>query len=211
MSPSLVSSFSVHNCVVVLSKGTFTTPIAAVDSKVEYKIRNNYEVRATFRSQGSDYEFIMNRWTKTAADVKKPVSTFDKFAQLILDRYSEDTTLFGNITTTGNSTSYNYGQTEIINMLKYSMRQVFICAEEIILTHRRTLLDYAIYHREHSRYRNPGTYEEYIHLVACHCLVHSNYLAPGIQYPVVEYADTAQGYRGDNFLDSMIDEGVTKD
>jgi hypothetical protein len=43
----------------------------------------------------------------------------------------------------------------------------------------------------------------------------SNYFAPGIQYPVVdpvvEYADTAQVYRGDAFLDSIIEEKVTKE
>jgi len=119
-----------------LSKGRFTTPIAGVHTKVEYEIRNNYQVRATFRSHGSDYEFIMDRWTKIAADPGKPIGSFDKFAQLILDIYSEETILFRNVDRTDSSITHNYGQKEIINMLKYSMRQVFVCAEEIIQTHR---------------------------------------------------------------------------
>ena len=64
------------------------------------------------------------------------------------------------------------------------MIDVFLCAEDIIITHKRSLLDYCIFHRERGIC---NTYEEYIHLVACQCFVHSNFIAPGVTYIPVEF------------------------
>jgi hypothetical protein len=186
---------------MLLSEGTFSTLIATVNSQVKYEIHDNYEIKATFRSPRSiAYKFIMNKWVENN-------HAFNTFARLILNTFSEETTSFGSITRTNDSISYNYGQNEIVNMLKYSMLQVFICTEEIIIMHQRTLLDYAMYHRD--RFGYPNTYEEYIHLVACQCLVDSSYFVPGIDFPVVEYVDTEQRYRED--LLTRIDEESTKD
>jgi hypothetical protein len=75
--------------------------------------------------------------------------------------------------------------------VKYATRDVFICAEQIIFRHRRSLLDYCVYHRERG---DLSKYEGYIHLVACHCLVHSNFLAPTVQFEMVEFAEEERKY-----------------
>ena len=57
--------------------------------------------------------------------------------------------------------------------------------------HRRCVLDYAIFHCERGK---QATFEEYIHLVACHCLVNSNFFAPNMSYPLVDYCSDEQQF-----------------
>ena len=182
-----------HSCSM-LFKGSFSTKIATIQTKVDFKILNSYEVKATFTSHGEEYIFTMNRWKKPKEKTKKPistVSTFSKFADLVLERFGDTSDKFGSVKVVGSAKTIDIGEEQVINILKYACVDVFICAEEIIVSHRRSLLDYCIYHREREI---ADTYERYIHLVACHCLVQSNYLAPTTKFPEVEFFCTEPEY-----------------
>ena len=134
----------------------------------------------------------MKKWAKTQEGTKNPKTSFNKFAQLMVERYGDTSDRFGSIVIeevaeeekTISQQKLVYSDENIINLLSYATVEVFICAEQIIQSHRRSLLDYCIFHRELALCE---TYEHYIHLIACHCLVHSNYLAPGTKYPPVEF------------------------
>ena len=176
-----------------LFQGHFVTTIAGAHTSVEFTIRNNYEVLAKFTSYGVKHVFNMKKWMKTKEETMKPTSSFDKFAQLMLDRFWPESDQFGSIEKDG-GVRYAWTNEQLLNMLKYATREVFLCAEEIISRHRRSLLDYCVFYREKDK---TDTYESYIHLVACHCLVQSNFLAPTVHFDEVPFAYEERTYQRD--------------
>lgn len=164
-------------------------------TKVDFKIKNNYEVNATFQNSGTMYTFNMKRWAKTGSDVAKALSSFNYFVLLFNSRFGNQVD-FCSVTVEqlpdgGENTLIQHSSQQIVNILKYAAVNVFQCAEQIITRSRRCVLDYAIFHRELGK---QATYEEYIHLVACHCLVHSNFHAPNIQFPAVDFCSEEQQF-----------------
>ena len=171
----------------VLFKGFLHTEIMGNRTKVSFRIRDNYEVKASFTCRGSKYEFNMKKWSKTGAGV-----TFDHFAYLVDLRFGEQAA-FGTLRTEvlpdgSVSQSVQRSKEQVLNILKYATVSVFICTDQILGQHRRGVRDYAVFHRELGK---QATFEEYIHLVACHCLVHSNFHAPNISYQLVDYCSDA--------------------
>ena len=179
----------------VLFEGSFYTHVMGHKTKVDFKIKNNYEVKSSFSSQGTLYEFNMKRWAKTGSDVAKALSSFNHFAFLFDQRFGGHNE-FGSVTVESQpdgteKTVILRTREQITNMLKYATVNVFECADQIMLQNRRCILDYAIFHRERGK---QTTYEEYIHLVACHCIVHSNFHAPNITFPLVDFCGDEQQY-----------------
>ena len=180
--------------VSVLFTGYFTTTISATPTRVDIKIYMNYEVHAVFKCMGETYTFKLMKWMKTKEGTTNATSTFNKFAQLMIERYGDASDMFGKNEQQGNdgiSMKLVITNEQINNILKYATIEVFQCAEEIIQTYKRSLLDYCIYHREHPQF---DTYEKYIHLMACHCLVHSNFFAPGISFNPVAFCSAERTY-----------------
>ena len=172
----------------VLFKGSFNTHVMGHNTKVDFKIKNNYEVRSSFSSQGTLYEFSMKMWAKTGSDVAKALSPVNYFAFLFDQRFGGHAE-FGSVTVESQpdgteKTVILRTPEQITNMLKYATVNVFECANQIMLQNRRCILDYANVHREGGK---QTTYEEYIHLVACHCIVNSNFHAPNITFPLVDF------------------------
>jgi hypothetical protein len=192
---------------MVLCQGTFTTPILAIDTKINYKILNNYEARTSFRFFGSDYEFCMNKWINSPINKNEYTNTFDKFAQLVLDKFSKVSSCFGFISKYNDSISYHYNEDHIIQMIQYSIWQIFVCVDEIVQKYFKDILDYANYHLKH---QNLNNYEEFIHWMACHCLLNSNFLAPDIEYPIIEYVLSPQSYNGAEFQKKFDESTLCK-
>ena len=57
--------------------------------------------------------------------------------------------------------------------------------DEIWKANKRVVLDYAVWYRE--KHKEDDTYTQFIQLVTCHCIVHSDFLAPGVTYPIVPF------------------------
>ena len=51
--------------------------------------------------------------------------------------------------------------------------------------YKRSVLDYAVFFRE--RHQAADTYEEYMSLVTCHCIVHADFLSPDVAWEVVPF------------------------
>lgn len=185
-----------HLLPAVLYEGWFYTDILANRTKVSFKIYNNYAVKATFACQGTAYEFQIKKWAKTRGDVHAATHSFDYFAVLLCAKFrdrSEFETRHVQVDDQGVETVItSRSPAQILNILKYGVLEVFTCAEQIILKYRRSVLDYAIFHREQGK---KSTYEEYIHLMACHCLTHANFHAPSIHYPLVDFCSVAQEFQ----------------
>jgi hypothetical protein len=171
-----------------LFEGSFNAPIMGHTTLITFEIESNYEVRARFCNRGTPYEFYIKRWSKTGS--------FKQFAILFNERFGDRIDEFGSVTVEtlpdgGVKTTELHTPQQIINMLKYATVNVFECAEQIIAQKRRCILDYATAHRELGK---QTTYEEYIHLVACHCIVRANFHVPGIQFPMVDFCDDVQRF-----------------
>ena len=196
---------------VPLYVGSLRVTIGTVETEAKIKIKNDYEVRAEFKFMGITYVFVIKKWCKTQEQVKNASSTFNKFALLLMEKFSECSDMFGSIQESENGFQLQYTPAEIINIIKYGTNDVFVCAEQIILNYRRSLLDYCIYHREIGKC---DTYESYIHLVACHCLVHCNFHAPDVKFDIVEFASSKREYNHDAFskyIDTKENEEVASD
>ena len=151
---------------------------SARKKKVEFDIYENYEVVAKFSLKCTPYIFHMKKWT----------NDFDFFATLLLDKFENYCPEFGALTHVhlpdgGLKIIRKLSQERIINILKYAAVEVFNCIEEIIYVQCNSLLDYAIYHKNIDKH---STYEEYIHLVACQCLIHSNFRDPNTHFETVD-------------------------
>lgn len=170
-------------------------------TKVDFKIRDNYEVTATFLHHDTTYNFPMKKWAKTRDTVVNAASSFNRFADLVLARFGDcsdfGTRMVEQLSEKEVKFSTVRSDQQTINILKYATMDVFTCAEQIITKHRRSVLDYAIHHRELNQ---QATYQEYIHLVACHCLVHSNFHAPNVVYAPVDFCTEEEDYKPDRLL-----------
>ena len=62
---------------------------------------------------------------------------------------------------------------------------VLSCVHKICVVQGRGILDYAVWYRE--RHPQEGTYSEFITRLACHFIVHTNFLAPGVAYELVQF------------------------
>lgn len=196
--------------MTVLFKGNMTASIATVPTNIEVKIFNDFEVHAKFRSLGNEYIFKILRWIRTKPNVTNPITSYNKFAQLFLEVITGNPLKFGTIELNG---GLNQTKDQEVELIKYATYQVIVCAEQMIIEYRRSLLDYCIFHREIGKC---STYTSYIHLVACHCLVHCNFHAPGVVFGTVEFFSARLGYDSSvlnsftPFLDSN-DEDVKAD
>jgi hypothetical protein len=171
----------------VLFHGWFMTPIMGHKTKVDIKIHNNFKVDATFSCRGTTYEFNLYKWAKKRE--------LNYFAHLLEERFGQ-LSEFGSSTLEilpggGEKSVVVRSQQQITNILKYGTVDIFTCAEQIIQTHRRSILDYAYFHGELDK---RSTYEEFIHTMACHCLVLSNFHAPNVVFQLVDFCTEEQEY-----------------
>ena len=56
---------------------------------------------------------------------------------------------------------------------------------QIFTANKRSLLDYAVWYRE--KHKELDTYAQFVQLTTCHCIVHADFLAPGLSYPIVPF------------------------
>ena len=87
----------------------------------------------------------------------------------------------------------------IRNLLIYSLGDIFTCINQIISSHPGNVADYCKYFLNID---DDTTYEKYIHLVACYCLLHSDFIVPGSKYEPVDFIESEQNY-DDTFLSKI--------
>ncbi|KAI8587772.1 hypothetical protein BDZ88DRAFT_440498 [Geranomyces variabilis] len=110
---------------LVLASGTFTVKRLDVDTLC---LRD-------FTSNARSYTFKMLTSKKTEEGTKDPYKSFNKFVQFALDAFADTTFAFGKYQENeSHSPAYEWGPKEVVALLKYSTRAVFICAETIART-----------------------------------------------------------------------------
>jgi hypothetical protein len=138
--------------------------------EVYIKIFNDLTCRTSFAHQSGNISFRFSfedyRTLATFMMMREdvPVGTFNTM------RRTSDAAGIEKIETTMSTV-------QIINIIKYSVIEVFRCANDIIRQSKRAgtgVQDYCIFHIHDGR---RSTYEESIHLHTCHCLWESMYIS----------------------------------
>ena len=77
---------------------------------------------------------------------------------------------------------------QVDNIVLKATKDVFKYVDTLLKTHQKQILDYSVWYRD--RNFSIATYEEYIQLILCHCIVHSQFLAGNVQWEVVPFIRT---------------------
>ena len=159
--------------------GTMSVILGGVNLSVDYKIFHNNAAEAHFNYLGSDYNFSITRWKQKAFSLFR-----SKFHEIYTDtvKYGSSVVDYdtGDVISSENNSRQN---TEIVIR---SIQDIFIYLDTILQQQPRSILDYAVWYREkHSD--KLDTYEKYIQLVTCHCIVHSDFLAGNIRWETIQF------------------------
>jgi hypothetical protein len=156
--------------------GSFNTVLGGVPIIVNYARFNNKECRTTFSYLGRLHEFKMSRWSGTGW---APFVTKFHVAH-------RDIVTFGSSTIDDNGMSTFDVTPEQLNAIVIeSASDVFKYLDVLLISQQKQILDYSVWYRD--RNPPPETYEEYIQLVTCHCIVHSQFLAGNLLWTVVPF------------------------
>jgi hypothetical protein len=175
------------------------TPLMGRKTRVDTEIYNDFKVKASFTCKEKTYVFNLQNWAKASDgnNAMKSSSNWNYFVHLLEERFGQ-LEEFGNSTLEilpdgGIHSTVVRSRQQILNILKYGTADVFKCVEEIVKKYPQDVTNYAIFHKEHGR---QSTYEEIIHLLACDCIVQSNFIVhnPSIKFELVDFCTEEQEY-----------------
>lgn len=126
---------------------------------------------------GKLIEFKMSRWSKRGWGPFIP-----KFHEA-----HTDPVLYGTSTVDEEGVpTFDINSDQLENIILKATQDVFSHIDKLLETQQRMILDYCVWYRE--KYSNAtDSYEQYIQLVACHCVVHSEFLAGNMPWVVVPF------------------------
>jgi hypothetical protein len=140
-------------------------------------IRGMWETTIDFNFAANSYTFTFTKWSRNG---------MGRLLELFHSHAPRDPVLFGarlvdaqgNVDMTQITTEHKH-QTVI-----QAVRDVFSVVDHISTKYQRSLVDYAIWHRE----RFPeDSYPSYIEKLASHLIVHANILGPNVQWEQVHF------------------------
>jgi hypothetical protein len=156
--------------------GQFSITMGGVPISVNYKIHQNKECIATFSYLSKLFEFKMSRWSKQGWS---PFVTRFHQKHTDLNFYGQSS-----MDDDGN-TQLNITPDQLTNIIVKSAKDVFKYIDMLLVEHQKQILDYSVWYRE--KYPNPTTYEEYIQLIACHAIVHSQFMSGSVTWNIVPF------------------------
>ena len=159
-----------------LSETEHNFTVAGVVVVAEVRIERTYLASISFAYLGKAYTFTITKWSGRG---------FSNFLKLFFAAEVRNVDRFGvlDLDAEGNITAAPSTEQKARVVLK-ACEDVMALFDRILVTHGRSVLDYAVWYRESGR--GEETYKKYIARVACHCIVHTNFLAGGLAYDIVE-------------------------
>lgn len=156
--------------------GTYSTTMGGTNVNINYKINGNKECITTFCYLGKLFEFKMSRWSKQG---------WTPFVTKFHEKHN-DSSIYGSSSMDDDGTpSISVTPEQLVNIIVKSSQDVFKYVDMLLNEHQKHILDYSVWYRE--KYPNPTTYEEYIQLVGCHCIVHSQFLSGRVVWNVIPF------------------------
>lgn len=73
------------------------------------------------------------------------------------------------------------------NVVIQGCKDIIICLNQILKQYQQSVIDYAKWYSEMNK--NTDTYSDYITLVTCHSIIHSEFLRPNVRWKVIKFQD----------------------
>lgn len=161
----------------ILHRDTFTSSVLGNTVRVDVRIAKTYRTSADFSVLGTAYTFTFDKWRC------RQLTTF-------LHRFhahaGRDEATYGRVKENDEgSLAVCMDLQHKINAIMQAVRDVVTCLDQIGQEHKRGMLDYAVWYRE--KHREEGSYSELITRATCHCIVHSDFLAPNVAWNLVQF------------------------
>ena len=155
--------------------------LAGTTCDVTFTVERTYRTDINFALLGKTYTFSVTKWGSGG---------LNNFLKLFHSYCPRDAAQFGTLTVDdeGAVTVKCSVEQKVAAVVKAST-DVMACVDKILFTHRRGVLDYAFWYREN--HKELDTYADYITLVASHCIVHCEFLAPSVTWTLVKFSEAA--------------------
>lgn len=168
-------------------------PVKGSAVTVKVTINASYEAYLEFNLVGTPYSFSVTHWGRRG---------FAKFAHAFFKHSERDVAQFGGYEeSTDGVVTLNMTTEHKLNVVTQGVKDVMSCLNCIVSVHQRSVLDYAVWYCEH--FPAHDSYESYITLVTCNCIVHTHFLAPNVTWQIVKFGATA-GARGSPGADLAV-------
>jgi hypothetical protein len=166
---------------------------------VDVSIENTYKAAIDFTLFTIPYTFTIDRWARRGLagylrhfhdHVPRDVATYgyrvvDVNGAETIYEDGTDITDNGAGTFTVGPTAKAMNQGQKLNCIEQGCRDIIVCLGQIGAAHQRSMLEYAVWYREN--HQTPANYSQFITLVTCHNIVHGDFMAPNVNWTVVEF------------------------
>ena len=158
-------------------QGTFVVTLQGSQVACSYTVHHDYAVALEFNLRGKPYSFRLTKWKQ------KGQATF---MPLFFNHCARDQAAFGTLTYSADMLpSYQQTEAQHVAVVVQATKDVMLCLDQIVHAFERSVLDYAVHYRE--KHQETDTYAQYITLVCCHCITHSDFLAPQVTWPLLQF------------------------
>jgi hypothetical protein len=146
---------------------------------VSLKVYSTYLCIVDFSLYGQPYTFTIDKWRSSR--LRKFLEMFHAHASRVIDQ-------FGCILSDSEGNlSNNMDVRQKVNAAVQGCKDVMGCLDKIAKHYKRSVLDYAVWYRERRPRRDDEGYSQFITLLICHLIVHADFLAPNVQWELVEF------------------------
>ena len=161
-----------------LAEVTKQCDIGGVSARAQIRVENTYKTTIDFSVRERTYTFVITRWQSAG---------FSNFFQMFHAHQPREASVFGRVDFDDEDMPAFYASVEHkTHAVIRASEDIMRCLNLILSTHGRGVLDYAVWYREkHASYE---TYGKLITTLTCHCIVHADFLAPSVQWCLVEFA-----------------------
>lgn len=164
--------------------GSFIHQLWGHHIEFAYTVRQDFSVTVGFSLTGKPYSFNLTRWKGPSAQAK--------FLNLFFKSKRRDARTYGTTAIDEDGLpSYAMSEEQRIAAVVQASKDVIWTLDRIVHEFERSVLDYAVWYRE--KHPETNTYGELITLMCCHAIVHSDFMAPNISYPLVRFPDEQTG------------------
>ena len=165
---------------VSLYQGDFKTTLLGSPIRVDVEVSKSWRTVVDFSLLGVAYTFSIDAWRS---------KRFTPFVQLFHDRTNgqiRDPGEYGRIATDDEGlVNVEMTHQQKLKCVLAATRDVMACLDKIGTHHQRSVLDYAVWYRD--KHPERTTYSELITLTTCHCIVHTDFLAPNQRWELVQF------------------------
>jgi hypothetical protein len=162
----------------VIKEGCFNCTVLNQVLAINYTIKATFEASLNFSMHGDAHSFFVTKWSKKG---------FSNFARAFFQWGPRDEGMFGSMTIDDDGTP-DFSKLTTQNkvaIVEQGLKDIMRCLNLIATKYKRSVIDYAVWYRE--RHDSYDAYDLYITLLACHLIVHTDFLAPDVVYDIVRF------------------------